>query len=324
MQSDDRVQLSLNAVADRLAAFRAVVATAQDRVRSLLAQGGGAERAALELGAFAAGRVDLDRFAAIDDGVSLDAAARSRLRRVAGVLEDIARLDDTAFIIDLPDGGRLHDAVAAALGRFGRAFGAIAAVELIRSGRYEAVDHDRLLESFGFDLWSRADRRNAPPLIVRLSGTDLRANMLAEFMDGQMKLILIPFGRCTPAPLVRVLTPATLVLQTSDETGLARFSAYQGPSIAAFVPQTSATFIHDPEAGKALWQRLRVQSRPTSLPRGRVDTWTTAQQADELLQLEMLAQRPALSDTPVEALAPGSGDPVDRLTAWLLTESGVL
>jgi hypothetical protein len=324
MQSDDRIQLSLGAVADRIAAFRAVVATAQDRVRSLLAQGGGVERAALELGAFAAGRLDLDRFAAIDDGITLDAAARSRLRRVEGVLADIARLDDTAFIIDVPDGAELHYAVSTALELFGRAFGAIAAVDLIRAGRHEALDHDRLLESFGFDLWSRADRRNAPPLVIRLSGSDLRANVLAEFLDGAMKLILVPFGRCTPAPLVRLVSPASLVLQTADATGLERFAGYKGPAIAAFVPPTSATFIHDPAAGKKLWQRIRVMSRPTSMPRGRLDTWSAAQQTDELLQLEMLAERPAFSDTPVESLAPGAGDPVDRLAAWLLTESGVL
>lgn len=320
---NDRIQLALAAVADRIATFRGVVTTAQERVRSLLSQGGGVERAALELGAFAAGRLDLDRFAALDDGLSLDAAARSRLRRIAGVLDDIARLDDMAFVIDVPAGGRLRHVVATALGSFGRAFGALAAVELIRAGRFEPVDHDHLLESFHFELWSKADRRAAPPLIVRLAGSDLSANLLAEFLDGSTHLVFVPYNRCTPAPLARLVTPGTLVLQTIDAAGLDRFTAFDGPAVAAFVPATSASFIHDPAAGKSLWQRMRVWSRPTTAPRGRLDRWSVAQQADERRLLDALAERPAFSDQPIESLAPGAGDPVDRLTSWLLTESGV-
>jgi hypothetical protein len=323
MQSDDRIPLALACVADRIATFRGVVTTAQERVRSLLAQGGGIERAGLELGAFAAGRVDLDRFAALYNGIAIDAAGRSRLRRIAGVLDDIAKLDDIAFVVDLPAGGRLRHGVATALGLFGRAFGALAAVELIRAGRFEPVDHDRLLEAFPFELWSEADRRAAPPLLVRLAGNDLRANLLAEFMDGSVHIVLVPYNRCTPAPLARLVTPGTLVLQTADANGFDRFTAFDGPAIAAFVPATSATFIHDPAAGKSLWQRMRVLSRPATAPRGRLDTWSVSQQADELRLLDSLAERPAFSDGPIESLAPGAGDPVDRLASWLLTESGV-
>ena len=323
MPSDDRIQRALGAVADRVASYRGIVTAARERVRGLLAQGGGADRAALELGAFGAGRLDLDRFAAIDDASLPDAAARARLRRIAGVLDDLANLSDSAFVVDVPPGGRLRFCVANALGSLGRVFSAIAAVDLNRSGRYDPVAHDSHLQAFGFDLWNRTDRRFAPPLVVSLAGSDLRASMLAEFLDGAVHMVLVPSGRCTPAPLVRLITPNTLVLQTIDGAGLDRFSAHAGPAIAAITEPTAAAFLHDPAGGRALWQRMRVMSRP-ELSRTRLDTWSAAQQAEELAQLDAIAERPSLSDTAIETLgapgAPGT-DPVDRLASWLLAES---
>jgi hypothetical protein len=48
------------------------------------------------------------------------------------------------------------------------------------------------------------------------------------------------------------------------------------------------------------------------------------QQQEELLQLQALAERPTLPNGPIEALVPsGAGDATDRLTAWLLNESGL-
>jgi hypothetical protein len=117
--------------------------------------------------------------------------------------------------------------------------------------------------------------------------------------------------------------PGTLVLQTSTGEGLDRFAKHHGPSVAAFMPPAAAAFIHDPAGGRHLWQRMKVWSRPERPPRGRVDTWSAAQQIDELRQLEALAEQPTLSGTPVDELGAGPGDAVDRLTSWLLTESGV-
>lgn len=322
MPSDDRMNRALVALADRIAEYRGAVTVARERVQSLLAQGGGVERAALALGPFAAGRLDLDRFAALDDGTAMDAAARSTLRRIAGILDDLSRMPDDGFVVDVPPGGRLRYFVANAFASLGRVFGAMRAVELIRGGRFDAVSHAPMLEGFGFDLWSKADRRAAPPLIIRVAGSDLRANLLAEFLDGRVHIAVIADGRCTPAPLARLITPGTLVLQAHDGAELDRFAAFPGPAIAAFVPGTSASFLHDPAGGRSFWQRVKIMSRPDAVSRTRLDSWSTAQQADELAHLDALAERPALSDTPIESLGDEGGDPVDRLASWLLTESG--
>lgn len=324
MPSDDRLALARAAIAKPLAVYRSHVVSSLERVRGVLSAAGGPSRLEVELGTFARGRIDAELFSALIRGTSLDAGARARITQAVRVLEELAALHDEAFAIDLRSGGPLDLVVSSTLATLGRAFGAMISADLIRTDRFRPADHDLLMLAWGFEHWSRDDRRHAPPLVVTLDAEDLRPEKLAHLIDGGIHIVLVVRGTCAPGPLVRLITPGTLVLQTSDKTGLDRFAAYDGPAVAALVSDDATTFIHDPDRGSAPWQRITIWHRPATEPRKSIGGISPRQQREELAQLEALAERPSLSSTPVDALAPaGAGDPTERLASWLLTQSGL-
>jgi hypothetical protein len=97
-----------------------------------------------------------------------------------------------------------------------------------------------------------------------------------------------------------------------------------GPAIAALFDHEAALFTHDPLSGAAAWQRLTIHWLPSSLPKKTIAGVSPRQQQEEILQLQALAAKPALPNVPIEALVPnGHGDAAERLTAWLLSESGL-
>ena len=320
----DRDQVARRLIARRISVFRSAVIGAAERARTLLSAGAANDRAGLELGAFAAGRIDATRFAALHTGGPvLDATSRERVERAAAVFADMLAGGDESFVIDVPAGTSVRFAVAGALARLGRAFGAATVIELVRGAQFNPSEHDRLLDWYGFDEWSRAERMAAPPLVVRLDGADLRGASFASFMDGAAHFVVVPRSATTTAPLACLVTPAVLVAQTADQTALETFAQFDGPAIAALVGGDAVCFVHDPAAGKSPWQRIRIWHRPSAISRRVIGGISPRQQLDALAQLEALAQRPALSDTPLEALGPGAGDPTDRLASWLLSESGI-
>jgi hypothetical protein len=337
MPSDtpDQLRTALDAVARQRATFRSAVIAAHERARAVLAEGGGAERATLELGLFGGGRIDAARFAALAAPAStLDYASRTRIETAANLLRAFAAADDSSFVVDVPRGGRLRFAVASALAELGGAFGAAATVELARSSRFDAVMHTDLVDALGFELWGKAERSAAPPLVVRVHGSDLRAGVLADFLDGNLHIVLVVDGPCAPAPLVRLITPGTFVLQIaavdchperSEGSALFDlFSKFDGPAVMAMMPSSAACFLHDPTGGRSVWQRLRVWNRPARFPRRALGGASGRQQAEELLQLDALSERPSLESAPVASLVPaGAGDPTDRLATWLLDAAGL-
>jgi hypothetical protein len=328
VQSDARVQAALGALRRPIDAYRSMIVGAAARARELLAGDGGAPRARLTLGEFGGARMDAARFAELAHGAALDALSRARIERAAAVLEELAAAGDEAFVADVARGDSLRVVAARALARLGRAFGAASVVTLVRSGRYEPERHDRLLESLPPEWWSRSERRAAPPLILTVDGADLHAGSLAELLDGAARIVLVVRGACAPAPLVRLVTPGTLVMQAADPAAIARVAEHDGPAVAALVDD-AALFTHDPALGAALWQRLVVARGPTAEPTRSLGGTSPRQQREEMAQLEAMAARPmaAAGVTPGEAsaqlLAPGGGDPAERLTAWLLAESGL-
>ena len=325
MPSDPRIPQLLELLARPIAAYRSQVAATRERLRILLASDNGVDRTRLELGAFGATRIDVSRFAELRHGVVLDALSRTRLERARQLLTEIeAAANDALFTVDVAPGDSLRVVVARALARIGRAFAAAHIAELVRGGRYEPERHDRLFDAFPFEWWNRAERGQAPPLVVSVDGADLHAGALAELLDGSMRIVLVVRGACTPAPLARLVTPGTLVMQTRDAAAIARVASFDGPAIAAIVNLDAAQFRHDPANGRKLWQRLTITSRPETLPTTTLGGVSPRQQREELLSLDAFAERPALPDAPVETLIPrGDGDPAERLTAWLLTESGL-
>ena len=324
MPSDSRVQSALEALRRPADTFRSHIASARDRVRAMLANNGGADRARLELGSFGLARIDAVRFAGLQHGAVLDALSRSRLERADAVLAEMDAASDELFVAEVPAGDSLRVVVARAFGRVGRSFGAASVADLVRAGRYEPERHDRMLESYPYEWWSKIEREHAPPLIVTVNGADLRAGALAELLDVGTRMVLVVQGPSTPAPLVRLVTPGSLVIQTKEIDALRRVADSRGPAIAALFDHEAALFTHDPLAGAAAWQRLTIHWLPSSLPEKTIAGVSPRQQREELLQLDALAEMPRVPNGPVEALVPGgSPDAAERLTAWLLTESGL-
>jgi hypothetical protein len=326
MPSDPVLDAALRAVSRRHEAYRSAVAAAADRVRGLLGRGAPARDAAASLGAFARGRVDFERFAGLAErSRPLDPDALASLATCADVLGRIAAATPAELlVVRVPEGGDLRDVVAAALARLGRAFGAARLAHLAQQGRWRAEDAAALLAPLPPRAWTRRERRLAPPLVVEVDGADCRASSLAEFLDGAQRFVLVVRGRAPAAPLARLVTPGTHVVQTGDATGLDAFAASEGPGVAAIL-EDGARFSHDPAAGDAPWRRIAVRRLPEGEPRTPCGGLSIAQQVEDLRHLRALAARPEPAAAPASApvsgsvpAAPADGDPAARLAACLL------
>jgi hypothetical protein len=330
MPSDSRFDQALVAMARPIAEFRAILEGAVAQAEAYRAEQAAAEperaaRAAIQLGPFAEGRIDASRYAAIFPAVApASSAALATLDRAIATLRSVVNQGNAAFVVDLPRGGRLGARVGDALAELGRAFGAVILVELIRGGRYQPGEHDRLLEPLDFHAWTKPERRYAPPLVVSLDGSDLQVGALADYSDGREKIVLVVRGAAPPAALARCITPGTLVLQTIDGTGLDRVAAFDGPGVAAVMPAGAAVFLHDPAGGRESWQRLTVLAGG-DVPRSSIGGTSLWQMAQDRTLLADLARTPFAIPTDRGPAAPatGSAEAVDRLASWLLRQSGL-
>ena len=331
MPSDPRVAQALAALAQPIAEFRSAVQGALAQAEAFMAAqtadpSAQAARAATELGAFASSHVDPAKFAAMFPAVATaDRSSQAALEKAAKVLRRVAGQGEEMAVAIVTDGVKLGATIDAALSGAGQAFGAIIITELVRGGRYNPTLHERLLDPSEFRAWNNAERRFAPPLVVEVDGADLHAGALLDFADGREKIVLVVRGAAPPAALVRCITPGTFVLQTVDGTGLNRLAGYEGPAIAALLPEGAAAFMHDPTAGKEPWQRLTVPFLPKG-PFKAVGGFSAWQMEQDVKMLADLARTPfvvptAAGDKGVPAI--GAGEAVDRLASWLLGASGV-
>jgi hypothetical protein len=295
MPCNERTELALDALAGPLEAFRsAVTVTAQQlRARVARSRSGGEEewqRVRAQLGPFASDKIDSQRFSKLlEVAAPLDPGS---VEVVEGALDTLIGLVSRRelFAVEVETGGSLRDAVAGALASLGRAFGAARVAELSRTGAYRASEHAEWLQGFATPRWSRAERAMAPPLVVELDGSDLRAAVLSEFLEGSQKIVLLVRGEAPPAALVRLVTPHTFVLQTSDAAELGRVAGFAGPGVAALVPESAARFVHDPAGGAHLHQRITVVGLPKNKSCDRLGDLSGFQQTEELGQLEALVQ----------------------------------
>ncbi len=330
MPSDTRFPEAVAAMAQPIAEFRSLIEGALAQAEAFLVEqaadaGHRTQRASMELGGFAAGRIDAARFAELFPAVSpVEPAAVAALHRAIATLQGLRDQGDQAFLVDLKKGGRLGVAVGDALAEIGRAFGAVILSEVVRGGRYRAEEHDALLDPVEFRAWSKAARRYAPPLIVALDGADLHVGALSDFADGREKIVLVVRGASAPAPLARCITSGTLVLQTTDGTGLDRVAAFDGPAVAAVMPDGAAVFLHDPTAGREPWQRLTVRTLGEE-PRRALGGTSAWQMAEERTLLADLGRTPFTIPVNGGSAAPavGAEDAVDRIASWLLGQSGL-
>ena len=335
MPSDERTAVALRAFAERLAAFRATLTSVRDEMREHLASHRGEERDRAELaehalGPFASGRIDARRFGAIlADEPVLAPEAAALLGACADVIDELLARGDSPFVRRAPSGGLLRNILDAALAELGCAFGAARVFQSVRRGAPPLPAHFAMLRSFPFGFWSRVERDLAPPLVIQVEGADLRAEHLVEYLDGSMRIALVVDGPSSPAPLVRLIAPSVLVVQTSDVAALEAFGRGTGPGVAALLPNGCAELVHDPRAGARLDERLTI-----TLPAGAAPPtalgWRSARQArDELAQLAALAEVcSAARDVSVVVVPPlavagvGSESGVDAVAAWLLSQAG--
>ncbi len=326
MQSDERVVAALAALRPRMAAFRFAVSGALERASSTLASGSGSGQARGTLGDFGGRLIDADRFAMISSGAGpLDPLAQAAVECAAVVLETFLRAGDEEFVVDVSPGRPLAAAIRARLATLGSVFGAATVIDQVRRRTYDPAQHQSLLDGHPFELWSAAERKFAPPLVVRVDGGDLDPFELAPLIDGWVRLVLLVTEPCTAAPLARLVSPGVFVAQAGDMKVLERVTDFDGPAIIAVMSGAEARFIHDPRAGSAMWQRIEVTHMPAAQPRQSLGARSAWQQRDDLSHLKALIQQPVLAANPAEVLvaagSSGSYDPAERLTAWLLDQS---
>ena len=151
---------------------------------------------------------------------------------------------------------------------------------------------------------------------------------LARFLAGRQKIVLLPNGPVDVALLARLVTPGTFVQQAASIQDLERFAAFEGPGIAAVVPEGAARFVHDPTAGETSADRLTIESMPriedVHAPRGVTGGLSTEWQRDGLRHLSALASGSAKTAAPAEAQGAadaGPATPLDKLAAWLVSQT---
>jgi len=335
MPSEEFDAMILKALARPVGVFESSLAATVEQVRAAVeshdkSSNGQPREAGAELGAFAVGRMDTDRFTSLlvqsDD---LDDMTLGRIQDAYSTLTGLLERKDALIRVDVAPGSSLRNAVADALAEIGRAFGAARMVDLARSSRLQPTEHDSLVRSFGFERWSKIERECAPPLIVHVDGADLRAGGLMEFLDGALKIVLVVRGAATAAPLVPLVRPHALVMQVRDTSDLARLAEWDGPGVAAVMPEGTARFVHDPSGGTRSWERLTVDFAPQA-QRTAIGGYSVRQQAEDLEQLSTLSEKPpeapappapAAAPAPVAAAPVQAIDPADKLAAWLLQQA---
>jgi hypothetical protein len=331
MPSDARTPQALEALSKPIAVFRSALSNTSEQARVLLearveSEDEGRETAGAELGLFAAGRIDPERFAKLGAfHESLDAVAADAIRKALDTLKDLSARKENLFRVIVEPGSDLRDAVGSRLFELGRAFGAAHVVELAARGLYRESEHAALLEGYPFGRWSLVQRAVAPGLVVRVEGGDLRAAGLADFLDGSLKLVLVVQGEAPPAALVRLISPGIYVMQTAEASDLAHFVDFDGPGAAALVSTSAARFRHDPAGGPRLADRMTAVELPEGAPKA-IRGLSSFQQAEDLRQLGALKALAEAALSVVEPAAaqptPGAAaDPAAKLSAWLLGQT---
>jgi hypothetical protein len=330
MPSEDRSAQALTALARPREAFRSAVVAAIDEMNVFLAgqRAPAALRAsqeAVRLGAFADGRIDVERFSGLVGAAeTLDSARLDALDHALRVLKGFAAQDEELFHVRVRRGADLRDSIRDALATRGRAFNTAHQVDILRTGR--AGLHVELeYGTLDFRHWTRAERLIAPPLVVEVHGADVHVAGLAEYLDGAQKIVLVIDGPVAPAVLARLIAPHTFVMQTADAAAVERLAGFAGPGIAAVLEDaaTCALFVHDPSAGSGLAERLRIDALPEK-PRRRSAGASQRQQAEELAwltELSHLAAVVAASAAGAEEDAGPAVTPADQLAAWLLRQT---
>lgn len=322
MQSDVRVNSALSGLRPAIDRYRLVASNTLERARTMLAFEPGPSRTRVSLGEFAAGRIDPERFALVSAGADpLDVTGREVVEHVVVLIEDILAGSDEQFFVSVGQAGSAAEAIRARLAGLGAVYAAARILDLVKRQGYDRLRDGSPSDGYSFERWTAAERALAPPLVVQLEGSDLDALALAPFVDGCVRLVLIVDGPATPAPLARLVSPGAVIAQVDDASLLAGLGEFDGPAVIAMMQGQEARFVHDPRAGSSAWKRMRIDRMPTVPPRKALGSRSAWQQRDDLAHLKALVEPPSLAHSAAGA-GNGHADPADRLTAWLIEQSG--
>ena len=346
---DPRTKLALEALRRPREVFDSAVAAAAERLRAPIeaqraGRNGRVAGVSAELGGFARGRIDFGRFAEVfDPGPSIPPADLARIVAAHDVLAYLIRDGVAPHVLSLRANEELRLEVGYALARVGRVFGAARAAVKARAGM-GALRDEAMIAAFAFRNWNRAEKAIAPPLVVELDGADLRADGLGDFLDGQLKLVLIVRGAAPVAALAEVITPSVFVAQKRLSPAnanqreneccaeaaalLVRLAEFDGPGIVALMESDCAEFVHDPS--RARGERF-VLSRAADSDEHAIGHISAFRQAEGARLLELIARgyardsiaAPEGAGTAVGAIDTPSPSAPDRtgadlLAAWLL------
>lgn len=333
MPSDNQQQKVQQALLGARKRFRSAIAQTIDEVEGLLGQQHDhrIEREQRALGGLAQGRIDAQQFAALGgQGDSLNPELREQIQQAQQALKELHQNDEDLYQIQIKGHTTLRDGVADAYARLGRAFGAARTIALARTKRFRLDRHGGYLNTFPFRDWNPQERQVGPPLVAQLSGGHLWPGGLSEFLDGNIRIVLLVEGPAPAAPLVSLITPQTLVGQTSDPQVLESLQEHDGPAILAWLTSPAegqAEFLHQPGAQDPT-KRLDVFHTPDPSQLQPIGGASVAQQIQQLQQLNVLATNPPIAaerttDTAAQQKARPQEDEAGQLAGWLLRQSGL-
>ena len=316
MPSEERRANALEAARPRIDQFHAALTVTANQVRGLLASSDNTEADKAEaLGQFAKGRMNLERFNSFtqkDSGI--DNTMEAPIRAAEQVLKALLDEGDELFIVRTEEGKGLGHTLSVRLASIGRAFAAARVVDLAKNGAYKEDKHAATLERFPYAQWNSSERALAPSLVVEVSGHDFKPSAIVPLLDINMKIVFIVTGDAPAGALSRVISPGVFVQQETGDAKLEAFSAFKGVAVAAYVPPTAVSFIHDPSAGSTTYERFVSIQFPSEVRKRHIGGISPAQQAEDYTLLESLS-------VPPEIAGEAATDPAGKLSAWLLSQT---
>jgi hypothetical protein len=316
MPSEERMVSALEAVRSRVDQFHSSLIVTSDQVRGLLSGTGNTEGDQNEaLGFFAKGKMNLERFNTFaQKAPSIEADAEAPVRAAQEVLKSLLDEGDDLFIIKAKSGRGLGHQLSVRLAHIGRAFAAARVVDLAKNGAYKEDKHAATLERFPYSVWNSSERALAPALVVEVSGEDFKPSAIVPLLDTNMKIVFIVNGDAPAAALSRVISPRVFVQQETGDEKLAAFAAYDGIAVAAYLPDSAVSFVHDPSAGSTTYERFVSITFPQEVRKRPIGGISPAQQAEDYTLLESLS-------VPPEIAGEAASDPAGKLSAWLLSQT---
>jgi hypothetical protein len=319
MPFEERRAIALESVRPRIEQFHSALAITTEQVRGLLAGSNNTGTDQNEsLGTFAKGKVNMERFASFaQKAPRMEADAEAPIKAAQEVLKSLLAEGDELFIIKGVEGRGLGHQLSVRLAHIGRAFAAARVVDLAKNGAYKEEKHAATLERFPYSVWNSSERALAPALVVEVSGADFKPSAIVPLLDTNMKVVFNVRDDDAPAAaLSRVISPRVFVQQETGNESLDAFKAYKGIAVAAFLPDTAVSFVHDPSAGSTTYERFVSITFPNEVRKRLIGGISPAQQAEDYTLLESLS-------VPPEIAGDAPSDPAGKLSAWLLSQTNL-